>query len=133
MTTAEETELCSDAPRGRKRKAESSQGSKDEDASIKIGALTTLAEKEEAKLVVVGEASAPAKPDEVTMKVTRIPLNPYMVWCVYNESGAEKRALVKVKKNTNFVPRMTFKARRPMRETERWIFVGRLPRRKGFW
>jgi hypothetical protein len=59
------------------------------------------------------------------MKVARICANPRLVLCVYqDESGDEKRALVKVLRNGNFTVGMQFVAVRPEREMEVWGYAG---------
>src|SRR5262249_26219726 len=52
-----------------------------------------------------------AKGDKVTMKVLRIVPNPRLIQCVYwDESGVERKALVKVGRSQNFVVGMTLEA-----------------------
>jgi hypothetical protein len=75
-----------------------------------------------------------AKGDKVTMKVTRNVPNPRLLQCVYwDESGVERKAFVKVGRNQNFVVGMTLEAIRPARESEPWLYQGRLPRFRGRW
>jgi hypothetical protein len=71
--------------------------------------------------------------EEVKMKVLRICANPRLVLCVYQDGGFERRALVRVGRNANFMPGMELKAIRPARETEVWGYAGRLPRLRGRW
>jgi hypothetical protein len=71
--------------------------------------------------------------EEVQVKVLRVCANPRLVLCGYQHDGLERRVLVRVGKNGNFVPGMTLEATRPSRETELWGYAGRLPRFKGRW
>jgi hypothetical protein len=71
--------------------------------------------------------------EEVKMKVLRACANPRLVLCGYQNEGLERRVLVRVGRNANFVPGMELKAMRPERETEPWAFQGKLPRLRGRW
>jgi hypothetical protein len=71
--------------------------------------------------------------EEVTVKILRICANPRLVLCDYQDEGLERRVLVRVGRNGNFVRGMELKALRPARETEPWVFQGRLPRLRGRW
>ena len=99
-------------------------------------AATTATANEEREQEALSELAtgALAKGDKVTMKVTRIVPNPRLVQCVYwDESGVERKAFVKVGRNQNFVVGMTLEAIRPARESEPWLYQGRLPRFRGRW
>ena len=71
--------------------------------------------------------------DEVIVKVLRICANPRLVLCAYQDESNERRVLVRVGKNANFVVGMELKTIRPATETEVWGYGGRLPRFKGRW
>jgi hypothetical protein len=71
--------------------------------------------------------------EEVQVKVLRVCANPRLVLCGYQGEGLERRVLVRVGRNQNFVVGMTLKAIRPARETEPWVFQGKLPRLRGRW
>jgi hypothetical protein len=75
----------------------------------------------------------PLEREAVKVKVSRICANPRLVLCAYIDSGLERRVLVRVGRNANFVPGMELKAMRPARETEPWVFQGKLPRLRGRW
>ena len=99
-------------------------------------AATTATANEEREQEALSELAtgALAKGDKVTMKVTRIVPNPRLVQCVYwDESGVERKVFVKVGRNQNFVVGMTLEAIRPARESEPWVYQGRLPRFRGRW
>ena len=99
-------------------------------------AATTATANEEREQEALSELAtgALAKGDKVTMKVTRIVPNPRLIQCVYwDESGVERKAFVKVGRNQNFVVGMTLEAIRPARESEPWVYQGRLPRFRGRW
>jgi hypothetical protein len=67
------------------------------------------------------------------VKVLRLCANPRLVLCTYQDEGLERRVLVRVGRNANFMPGMELKAIRPARETEPWGYAGRLPRLRGRW
>ena len=72
--------------------------------------------------------------EEVKVKVLRVCANPRLLLCAYSEDGGvERRILVRVGRNGNFIRGMELKAIRPARETELWVFQGRLPRLRGRW
>jgi hypothetical protein len=71
--------------------------------------------------------------DEVKVKVLRVCANPRLVLCGYQAEGLERRVLVRVGRNMNFLPGMELKALRPERESEPWLYQGRLPRFRGRW
>jgi hypothetical protein len=71
--------------------------------------------------------------EEVKVKVLRLCANPRLVLCAYQDEGLERRVLVRVGRNANFMPGMELKAMRPARETEVWGYQGKLPRLRGRW
>ena len=71
--------------------------------------------------------------EEVKVKVLRLCANPRLVLCGYQDEGLERRVLVRVGRNANFMPGMELKAMRPARETEPWGYQGKLPRLRGRW
>src|SRR5262245_12041330 len=71
--------------------------------------------------------------EEVKMKVLRVCENPRLVLCACRDAGQDRRVLVRVGRTRNFTPRMELKAIRPARETEPWVFEGKLPRLRGRW
>ena len=54
------------------------------------------------------EASASGSEPIVELEVLRIPPNPRLVICRYRVCGEERRCMVNVGRNSNFVPRMKF-------------------------
>ena len=116
-------------PGGRKardaRAQESTGGQEPEIAK----ALLATNESEEPVL----EREVPVESAEVKVKILRICANPRLVLCAYSDGGFERRVLVRVGRNRNFTPRMELKAVRPARETEPWLYQGRLPRFRGRW
>jgi hypothetical protein len=74
-----------------------------------------------------------SKQREVMVKVLRCCANPRLVLCAYQDDGLERRVLVRVGRNRNFVRGMELKAIRPPRESEVWGYPGRLPRLRGRW
>ena len=79
------------------------------------------------------EREGPVERAEVNVKILRICANPRLVLCAYEDDGLERRVLVRVGRNRNFTPRMELKAIRSARETEPWLYRGRLPRLRGRW
>ena len=87
----------------------------------------------------VGEPAAahveegPLEREAVKVKVLRLCANPRLVLCGYQDEGLERRVLVRVGRNRNFMCGMELKALRPKRESEVWGYAGRLPRLRGRW
>ena len=82
------------------------------------------------------ETSASANAPLVELEVLRIPGNPRLVICRYYVSGEQRRCMVRVGRNYNFVPRMKFWLMEPSDPISRarpWPYAGPLPRRKGRW
>jgi len=71
--------------------------------------------------------------EAVKVKILRICANPRLVLCAYQDDGHERRVLVRVGRNRNFMCGMELKALRPKRESEVWGYAGRLPRLRGRW
>ena len=69
---------------------------------------------------------------EVMVKVLRCCANPRLVLCAYSDGGLERRLLVRVGRNRNFVRGMELKALQPSNESEPG-YAGRLPRLRGRW
>ena len=116
-------------PGGRKardaRAQESTGGQEPEIAK----ALLATNQSEEAVL----EREEPVERAEVKVKILRICANPRLLLCGYQDEGLERRVLVRVGRNRNFVCGMELKALRPKRESEVWGYAGRLPRLRGRW
>ena len=73
---------------------------------------------------------------EVELEVLRIPPNPRLVICRYWVSGEERRCMVRVRRNSNFVPGMKFwlpEPNDPVARAKPWAYSGLLPRRRGRW
>jgi hypothetical protein len=75
----------------------------------------------------------PIEREAVKVKVLRVCPNPRLVLCAFSDGGLERRVLVRVGRNRNFTCGMELKAIRPARETEPWVFEGKLPRLRGRW
>jgi hypothetical protein len=73
------------------------------------------------------------EPEEVLVSVLRVCANPRIVLCEYSDSGLDRRILVRVGRNVNFVTGMKLKAKRPREDSEPWGYTGALPRFKGRW
>ena len=73
------------------------------------------------------------KHEEVKVKVLRVCANPRLVLCGYQDEGLERRVLVRVGRNRNFVRGMELKAIRPAKASEPWGYQGKLPRLRGRW
>ena len=117
-------------PGGRKTRQNRAQESTSGEEPGIAKALLGKNEREEPVL----EREEPVERAEVKMKVLRICANPLLVLCAYQDDGGlERRVLVRVGRNRNFTPRMELEAFRPARETEPWVFQGKLPRLRGRW
>ena len=82
------------------------------------------------------ETSASASGPLVELEVLRIPPNPRLVICRYWVWGEERRCMVCVGRNSNFVPRMKFwlaEPSDPLARVRPWPYTGRLPKRRGHW
>ena len=108
-----------------KRAQESTGGQEPEIAK----ALLATNESEEPVL----EREVPVESAEVKVKILRICANPRLVLCAYSDGGFERRVLVRVGRNRNFVCGMELKALQPSNESEPWGYAGRLPRFRGRW
>jgi hypothetical protein len=116
-------------PGGRKARLKRAQESTSVEEP-KIGkALFVTNEREKPVL----EREGPVERAEVNVKILRICANPRLVLCGYQDEGFERRVLVRVGRNMNFMPGMELKAIRAPKETEPWVFQGRLPRLRGRW
>jgi hypothetical protein len=90
--------------------------------------------KQEGLAELAPDSFVTSEHEEVIVKVLRRCANPRLVLCAYSEDGGvERRILVRVGRNGNFVRGMELKAIRPARETEPWVFQGKLPRLRGRW
>ena len=105
---------------------------RDEEVAAKAAALAAEAERERKTRQPVGNRGT-----EVELEILRIPSNPRMLICRYSVFGEERRCVVEVKRNSDFVPRMRFRLQEPTDPTARskpWPFApNRLPRRRGRW
>ena len=116
-------------PGGRKARLKRAQESTSVEEP-KIGkALFVTNEREKPVL----EREGPVERAEVNVKILRICANPRLVLCGYQDEGFERRVLVRVGRNMNFMPGMELKAIRPARDTEPWEYQGKLPRLRGRW
>jgi hypothetical protein len=75
-----------------------------------------------------------AKCEEVKrVKVIRVPANPRLLICGYEENGCEHQVRVFVGRNGNFRPNMEISVRRGASQTEMWVYEGKMPRFGGRW
>jgi hypothetical protein len=116
-------------PGGRKARLKKAQESTSAEEPGIAKALLATNESEELTL----ERELSVENAEVKVKILRICANPRLVLCGYQDEGFERRVLVRVGRNGNFVRGMELKALRPERETEPWLYQGRLPRFRGRW
>ena len=116
-------------PGGRTARRMRAQESTSEEEPEIAKALFATNESEEPAL----ERELPVESAEVKVKILRICANPRLVLCAYSDGDLERRVLVRVGRNKNFVQGMELKAIRPARETEPWGYAGRLPRLRGRW
>ena len=116
-------------PGGRKARHTRAQESTSAEEPVNGKAILATNESEEP----VHEREEPVERAEVKVKILRICANPRLVLCAYQDDGLERRVLVRVGRNANFMPGMELKAIRPTRETEPWGYQGKLPRLRGRW
>jgi hypothetical protein len=116
-------------PTGRKAGLKKAQESTSVEEPKIAKAILATNESEEPVL----EQRGPVERAEVKVKILRICANPRLVLCVYQDSGLERRVLVRVGRNKNFVRGMELKAIRGPRESQPWVFEGKLPRLRWRW
>jgi hypothetical protein len=116
-------------PGGRKARHTRAQESTSEEEPEIAKALFATNESEEPAL----ERELPVESAEVKVKILRICANPRLVLCAYSDGDLERRVLVRVGRNKNFVQGMELKALRSPKETEPWLYQGGLPRLRGRW
>jgi len=83
-----------------------------------------------------GVAQAYEDAEKVEVRILRICPNPRLVECSYVEEGVERRCLVRVGRNGNFVRGMKLSVQEPndpSAQSEPWPYTGPLPRRRGCW
>jgi hypothetical protein len=102
-----------------------------------VGLSPDGAAAEPVKTQVLERTSVGESPGaEIEAEVLRIPPNPRLVICRYWAGGEERRCMVRVGRNSNFVPRMKFwlpEPSDPVARVRPWPYVGPLPRRRGRW
>jgi hypothetical protein len=82
------------------------------------------------------KSSASATASLIEVEVLRIPPNPRLVICRYWVLGEERRCMVRVGRNSKFLPRMKFwlaEPSDPLTRRRPWTYAGPLPRRRGRW
>jgi hypothetical protein len=128
-----EVEIRTDLPAKIKRKDKCAAVSVPREAGLSPGVAmlgSVKAPKEE-------EASPSGSAPLVELEVLRIPPNPRLVIARYQVCGEERRCMVNVGRNSNFVPKMKFRLPEPSDPTalsKPWPFApNRLPRRRGRW
>ena len=127
-----EVEIRTDLPAkikgGRKR-------AKDSDPQ-KVGLSSDIATVESREVQREEEISASANAPLVELEVLRAPPNPRLVICRYWIFGEERRCMVRVGRNANFVRGMKLRVQEPSdpsAQSSPWPYTGPLPRRRGCW
>jgi hypothetical protein len=127
-----EVEIRTDLPArikvGRKR-------AKDSDPH-EVGLSSGLATVKSREVQREEEISASANAPVVELEVLRIPANPRMILCRYWILGEERRCMVGVGRNSNFMRGMKLRLQEPndpSAQSEPWPYTGPLPRRRGRW
>ena len=127
-----EFEIRTDLPArikvGRKR-------AKDSDPQ-KVGLSSGLATVESREVQREEEISASANAPVVELEILRIPPNPRLVICRYWILEEERRCMVRVGRNGNFVRGMKLSVQEPSdpsAQSQPWLYTGPLPRRRGCW
>jgi hypothetical protein len=132
-----ETEIVSDAPVGRSRRRAVKKAT-EACADKSGGAVFEAGLKSAEPSVVVATAGEPVErriPDEEIRElvVEKLPLNPRMVLCSFEEEGVKRVVRVWVGINKNFKPRMVLRAQPGATVHAPWVLIGRRPRRVGRW
>ena len=128
-----EVEIRTDLPPKIKRERKHAATSEPHEAGRSSNSATPEPVKEQKK----EESSAGGSAPLVEVEVLRIPPNPRLVICRYWVFGEERRCMVRVGRNSNFVPRLKFWLPEPSDPVARirpWPFApNRLPKRRGCW
>src|SRR5258705_11304356 len=127
-----EFEIRTDLPArikvGRKR-------AKDSDPQ-EVGLSSDIATVESREVQREEEISASANAPVVELEILRIPPNPRLVICRYWILEEERRCMVWVGRNSNFVRGMKLRVQEPSdpsAQSQPWLYTGPLPRRRGCW
>jgi hypothetical protein len=102
-----------------------------EELAAKAAALAAEAERERKSREVRAKSG-----NEIELEILRIPSNPRMVICQYWAGSEERRCIVRVGRNGNFVRGMKLRVQKPSdpsAQSEPWPYTGPLPRRRGCW
>lgn len=104
-------------------------GGKPEQGTALVGELpTVLVNAESGGKEVIGI--------ERELKVIRVGPNPRLVSCEYWELESRRTCTVNVRNNKKWLKGMVIKLREPVREEDfnrPWLYLGKAPRRKGWW
>lgn len=91
-----------------------------------IGPVAALPLAEEVKKIGI----------ERELKVIRVGPNPRLVSCEYWELESRRTCTVNVRNNKKWLKGMVIKLREPVKEEDfnrPWVYLGKAPRRKGWW
>jgi hypothetical protein len=127
-----EVEIRTDLPAKIERERKRAANSEPHKASLSSNGVAPETLRARTKDETSETASAPI----VELEVLRIPPNPRLVICRYRACGEERRCMVNVGRNSNFVPRMKLwlaEPSDPLTRVRPWPYAGPLPRRKGRW
>jgi hypothetical protein len=127
-----EFEIRTDLPAkikvGRKRAKDSDP----QEVGLSPDGGTTQPFKAQEETEILGGGSAPL----IELEILRIPPNPRLVICRYWILEEERRCMVRVGRNGNFVRGMKLRVQEPSdpsAQSEPWQYTGPLPRRRGHW
>ena len=101
-----------------------------------VGLSSGLATVESREVQREEEISASANAPVVELEILRIPPNPRLVICRYWILEEERRCMVRVGRNGNFVRGMKLSVQEPSdpsAQSQPWLYAGPLPRRRGCW
>ena len=127
-----EVEIRTDLPAKVRRKGKYAAVSEPHKTGFSPGGATPNLVKAPLEQQTSASANAPL----VELEVLRIPPNPRLVICRYWVSGEQRRCMVRVGRNNNFLPGMKFSLAEPsdvVARTRPWQYSGPLPRRRGRW
>jgi hypothetical protein len=127
-----EVEIRTDLPAKIKVGRERAKDSDPEKVGLSQDGGTAPPFKTQEEMEILGGRSASL----VALEVLRVPPNPRLIICRYQILGEERRCMVWVGRNSNFVPGMKFWLLEPSDPTARarpWPYADPLPRRRGHW
>src|SRR6267378_971856 len=127
-----EVEIRTDLPKKNKVGRKRAKDSNPQEVGLSPDGGTAQAVKAQEEEEISASANAPV----VELEILRIPPNPRLVICRYWILEEERRCMVRVGRNGNFVRGMKLSVQEPSdpsAQSQPWLYTGPLPRRRGCW